>query len=129
MAETRDEHNPKGWTFSAFETYVDNRFVTSEEAVKTAMSAAEKATIKAETAADKRFDSVNEFREAMKDQQNKFADKDQSDFRLGALDKRLNQLENAQAATTAKGQGVWLIAVIVAQGLLIGIALAAFFKH
>jgi small-conductance mechanosensitive channel len=124
-----DEHNPKGWTFSAFETYVDNRFVTSEEAVKTAMSAAEKATIKAETAADKRFDSVNEFREAMKDQQSKFADKDQSDFRLDALDKRLGAMELALTASNAKGQGVWLLAVIICQGLLIAIALAAYMKH
>ncbi len=124
-----DEHNPKGWTFSAFETYVDNRFVTSEEAVKTAMSAAEKATIKAETAADKRFDSVNEFREAMKDQQSKFADKEQSDFRLGALDKRINAIELAASASDAKGKGVWLLAVIIGQGLLIAIALAAYVKH
>lgn len=124
-----DEHNPKGWTFAAFETYVEDRFRSTKDATNIAMAASEKAILKAETAADKRFDSVNEFREAMKDQQSKFADKEQSDFRLGALDKRLGSIETLMAATSAKGQGVWLLAVIIGQGLLIVIAFAAYLKH
>jgi hypothetical protein len=42
--------------------------VSARDAVQSALAAAEKATTKAETAADRRFDSVNEFRRALTDQ-------------------------------------------------------------
>ena len=56
------------------------------------MAAADKAVSKAEAATEKRFDSVNEFRNAMKDQQNTFADKTQTDFRLGAIERSIEKV-------------------------------------
>ena len=55
------------------------------------MAAADKAVTKAEVAAEKRFDSVNEFRSAMKDQQGSFADRTQTDFRLQSIESRLDK--------------------------------------
>jgi chemotaxis regulatin CheY-phosphate phosphatase CheZ len=76
--------------FALSKLAVDAALAAAEKAITAAMAAAEKAVTKAEVAAEKRFDSVNEFRNAMKDQQTTFADKAQTDFRLAALEKRLD---------------------------------------
>jgi hypothetical protein len=47
----------------------EQRFLDSKTAVDAALSAAKEAVIKAEVAADKRFESVNEFRGTLADQQ------------------------------------------------------------
>jgi hypothetical protein len=82
--------------FTLSKQAVDAALAAAEKAITAAMSAAEKAVTKAETAAEKRFDSVNEFRSAMKDQQSTFADRNQVEFRLGAIEKRI---ENAEGLT------------------------------
>jgi hypothetical protein len=87
---------------------IDAALAASEKAINAAMAAAEKAVTKAEVAAEKRFDSVNEFRNAMKDQQSTFADKNQTDFRLGAIEKRLENIGG-------KSEGVGMSAVVVFQ--------------
>ncbi len=55
LAEERESHNVE-------------RFAAAQDRVRVAMDAAEKATVKAETAIDKRFDGVNELRGALSDQ-------------------------------------------------------------
>jgi hypothetical protein len=80
-----------GWTLATLEKYLGSRIDAVEKNVTTAMGAADKAVTKAETAAEKRFDSVNEFRAAMKDQQSSFSDKAQTDFRLAAIESRLDK--------------------------------------
>lgn len=50
----------------------DQRFRAQEQAVAFALQAAEKAVTKAELAAEKRFESVNEFRNQLKDQTGTF---------------------------------------------------------
>jgi len=104
--------SPRGWTLDTLATHltqkiddveirtqerfslakqaIDAALMASEKAISAAMAAAEKAVTKAETAAEKRFDSVNEFRAAMKDQTANFADRDQVDFRLLSLEKKLD---------------------------------------
>ncbi len=126
------DRSPHGWTLDTLEehlTYkikeaeartterfalsrqaVDAALAASEKAINAAMAAAEKAVTKAEVAAEKRFDSVNEFRAAMKDQQSTFADKIQTDFRLAALEKRL---ENATGRTEGAGIMTYIIVQIV----------------
>lgn len=81
-----------GWTLDTLEKFLDSRIVAVEKNVTTAMAAADKAVTKAEVASEKRFDSVNEFRNAMKDQQSSFADKENTDLRLKAIENRLEQL-------------------------------------
>jgi len=50
----------------------EQRFKAQEQAVAFALQAAEKAVTKAELAAEKRFESVNEFRNQLKDQTGTF---------------------------------------------------------
>ena len=82
-----------GWTLETLKEHLDSRIQAVKENVTTAMAAADKAVTKAEIAAEKRFDSVNEFRNAMKDQQSTYADKQQVDFRLKAVEGRLERIK------------------------------------
>ena len=117
-----EERSPHGWTldtlakhlvdkiedveertqerFNLSKQAIDAALQASEKAISAAMAAAEKAVSKAEVAAEKRFDSVNEFRAAMKDQTANFADKDQVDFRLGAVEKRIENWVGQLSATS-----------------------------
>jgi anion-transporting ArsA/GET3 family ATPase len=112
-------HNPDGWTFATLYKHVMALSDASKDAVSAAMSAAKLATDKADAANEKRFDAVNEFRATLKDQNATFADKSQTDFRLGAIEKQL-------ATVAGKSQGIWLVALIITQTLLILIALGTF---
>jgi len=136
--------SPRGWTLDTLATHltqkiddveirtqerfalskqaVDAALQASEKAISAAMAAAEKAVTKAETAAEKRFDSVNEFRAAMKDQTANFADRDQVDFRLAALEKKL---ENYAGQLAAAGNIWWVVTVIV--GIAVGLVGVASF--
>lgn len=117
------DKNPAGWTFGTLTRHYDERFKAQEEAVRAALAASEKAVLKAEMAAEKRFDSVNEFRNAMADQQATFANKEQTDFRLTAIDKKL-------AEGGGKTQGLGIAASIVINILTIGlIILGLFLRH
>lgn len=124
-----DEHNPKGWTFASFEVWVSDSIHALEKATAIAMTASEKAIDKAEKSDDKRFSLLNEFRATTNDQQDNFANKDQTEFRLKSLDAEINTMKLEQREKQGKGQGVWLLAAIICQGLLIAIALAALFMR
>jgi small-conductance mechanosensitive channel len=130
--------SPRGWTLDTLATHltqkiddveirtqerfalskqaVDAALQASEKAISAAMAAAEKAVTKAETAAEKRFDSVNEFRAAMKDQTANFADREQVDFRLTAIEKKMDNF-SGQVAGVANTW--WLITGIV--GVVFGV--------
>jgi anion-transporting ArsA/GET3 family ATPase len=118
-----DKHNPDGWTFATLYKHVMEISIASKEAINAAMAAAKEATQKAEAASEKRFDSVNEFRNAMKDQQATFADKEQTAFRLNAIDRKL-------AETGGRSQGISMVAIVITQAILILVGIAALFlKH
>jgi hypothetical protein len=68
---------------------LDAAFKAAEQAVAVALANAEKATVKAETAADKRFESVNEFREALTDQTATFLPRIEYDTAHQALADRI----------------------------------------
>ena len=93
------------------EKRVSDQFIAADKVVSAAMAAADKAVAKAETAAEKRFDSVNEFRSAMKDQQNTFADKAQTDFRLASIEARLDK-------SAGRSQGVSMATYVIVQVVL-----------
>jgi len=134
--------SPRGWTLDTLATHltqkiddveirtqerfalskqaVDAALQASEKAISAAMAAAEKAVTKAETAAEKRFDSVNEFRAAMKDQTANFADRDQVDFRLTAIEKKMDNFTGQMAGAANIW---WLVTGIIGVAFgLIGIA-------
>ncbi len=114
-----DEHNPDGWTFATLYKHVMALSDAAKEATSTAMKAAELASDKADRATEKRFDSVNEFRNAMKDQQTNFADKEATDRRLAALEETRNKNEG-------KAQGISSVgALIIGGSMVLASAIAA----
>jgi len=117
MAKEDDKHNPDGWTFATLYKHVMMLSEASKEAINAAITAAQKAVDKAEGAQQLRNDAQNEWRGAMKDQQSTFADKEQTERRLSAI-------EQWQAAQGGKSQGVGFSAAVVVQLLVSAAALA-----
>ena len=117
MAATDERNNPEGWTFATLYKHVMALSDASKEAAKSAMDAAKEASDKADKATEKRFDSVNEFRNALKDQQSTFADKEQTE-------RRLNNLEVMMASKAGQQQGVGFSAGVIVQLLISAAALA-----
>ena len=64
---------------------LDAAFKAAEQAVSVALANAEKATVKAESAADRRFEAVNEFREALTDQTASFPTRNEVSVQMDAL--------------------------------------------
>ena len=77
---------------------LDAAFKAAEQAVAVALSNAEKATAKAELAAERRFESVNEFRKALTDQTATFIPRAEYDTAHAALTERVTSSADRVAA-------------------------------
>jgi len=73
---------------------LDAAFKAAEQAVAVALANAEKATIKAEEAADKRFASVNEFRETLADQTATFIPRSEHDTAYKAMEDHVSVIRD-----------------------------------
>ncbi len=104
------------------------RFAAQEVANRLALDAAEKAVLKAENAYERRFESVNEFRQTLTDQAATFMTRAEANALLGAVNEKLSRLDNHDSATTGRGAGMGQLWGIIAGvgGLLIGAASVAF---
>jgi hypothetical protein len=96
----------KGWTLATLKEHIESRIEAVRDNAALALTASEKAILKAETAADKRAEASNEIRAAMLDQQRNFADKE-------STERRLKLLEDADIASRGKSAGVGMIAAII----------------
>lgn len=112
------ERAPSGWTVDTLKQHFDQRFRDQEQAVAAAVTAASTATsvamtaeqravAKAEAATEKRFTSVNEFRQTLSDQAATFMPRAEAENRAQAntdkidgLTSRLDKLESRLAAQT-----------------------------
>ena len=65
------------------------RFEAQQKAVAAALEAAKEAVTKAENAAEKRFDSVNEFRNTLKDQQLTLMSRAEAEVRFKAIEEKV----------------------------------------
>ena len=124
---SEDNHNPDGWTFATLYTHVMEISKAAKEGVSAAMAASEKAVLKAETANEKRFDSVNEFRQAMRDQQDSFANKSETNMRLDDFGKRLDRIGSAIETASGKTAGLMMAALGLGWAVSTVIALLAIF--
>lgn len=107
------------------DTQYAQRFKSQEDAVRSALISAERAVSKAETAAEKRFDAVNEFRGSLADQQRMLMPRSEAEIRLKSLEERIIIMERygGQQSSHAAGLGSgWAYAV---GGLGIVLAIAA----
>jgi small-conductance mechanosensitive channel len=100
----------------------NQRFDAQEKAVAAALAAAKEAVAKAEAAAEKRFDSVNEFRATLKDQQSTLIPRTEVDVRLKSMDAKIadNEARIVQIVSRAEGSAQLWQGITVALG--IGIA-------
>jgi len=80
----------------------EQRFLSSQQALNAALESASTAVIKAETATEKRFDSVNEFRATLADQQRTYMPRSEVDIIIKNLEERVSM--NANQIATLVGQ-------------------------
>lgn len=109
--------------FSAQEKAVSAALAAQERAVAAALAAADRAVLKAETASEKRFDAVNEFRAALADNFRTLMPRSESEQGIRALTEKLDTLTARVNARDDRGRGMgalWGVAT-GAIGLLIGI--------
>jgi hypothetical protein len=124
------EEQVSGWTVDTLRTEThgllheadrryEQRFEGQEKAVSAALQAAKEAVAKAETAAEKRFDAVNEFRGQLSDQAATFMPRREAEQVIAALAEKVSDL--ASRVDTREGRGAGLNAgwgyLIAAVGL------------
>ena len=75
---------------------LDAAFKAAEQAVQTALASQEKAVSKAEAAADKRFESVNEFRQQLSDQTATFPSRAEVSTRMDSMARDISRNTESQ---------------------------------
>jgi len=108
----------------------NQRFEAQSQAIKDALQAAKEAVVKAETATEKRFESVNEFRKTLSDQSGTFITraefdqiKDATNEKLGVITKRADLLEGRSGGIAQS----W--AILVGAITIAGVIGAILAKH
>lgn len=107
--------------FDAMQLQLDQRFASSQDAVQAALKSAELAVNKAEVAAEKRFDSVNEFRKTLSDQTKAFVTEDKFSGLVRQVDLMQGQRSGNQENRTAVNANM----ILVIQVAIALIAIAA----
>jgi len=103
--------------FVASEKAVNTALIAQEKAINSALIAAKEAVLKAESATEKRFEAVNEFRQTLSDQTATFIPRaeaiqraEQNAEKITALDKRmtdaLSDINSRLDRTAGKSSGV-----------------------
>jgi len=85
------------WTLPAFKEYVEAKFDGVNREVKLALDASQAAVNKAEHATEKRFESVNEFRQQLSDQAGTFMPRELAENRLAAIERWQSKMVGALA--------------------------------
>lgn len=105
-----------------------------KDALVAALASSDKAVLKAEVASEKRFESVNEFRSTLADQQRELATKSEVDLRFKALEDRINGVVEDNRETKGRASAtkevavdnrgnVGLIVAIIGVAIALGVAL------
>jgi CHASE3 domain sensor protein len=134
------EKAPSGWTVDTalaftqrqiddLRALLDERKQAQEVGVNAALLAAEKAVAKAETAAEKRFESVNEFRAQLSDQASTFLSRVEAQAEQRRVVEKIEELTDRMNRSEGKGIGasatvVYFLAGISALGTLVALWLA-----
>jgi CHASE3 domain sensor protein len=110
------ESDVSGWTVDTLRQHfqrqhddlkdlLGERADSQRVAMSAALASAEKAVTVANTAAEKRFDSVNEFRQTLTDQANTLMSRAEATALLAALSERLTRLEDRMNTATGQDTG------------------------
>lgn len=109
--------SPSGWTTDTLRADVlgrlgeldkryEQRFEAQEKAVVAAITAADRAVGKAETATEKRFDGVNEFRASLSDLTATMMPRQEAMVQINNLAERINKLEAFINMSHGRGKGL-----------------------
>jgi hypothetical protein len=116
--------SPMPASLVSWKQYVDQRFSDQDKAVQAALQAAKEAVTKAEIAADKRFDAVNEFRGQLADQTNTFMTRTEYTVQhksladqVAALTDRINRTEG-KSAGYSQSWAVFVALATIGVGIL-----------
>jgi hypothetical protein len=101
----------------------EDRFKAMDEKTSLALTSSEKAVTKAETATEKRFDSVNEFRNTLKDQATTFITRPEVDAKFGAMEKDVQGLRESRSEAVGSAKAYALIMGVALLILQIGTAI------
>lgn len=101
--------------------------VSAKEALTAAQASSERAIAKAEESNEKRFQSVNEFRAQLGDQQKTFVTKIETEYRFAAIDKKFDEAdiwrrrvdESLTEAKSKSGFIYSLIAIFISLSVLL----------
>jgi len=116
----------------ALEDLCTVRFASQESAVTTAMASAEKAVVKAEMASEKRFESVNEFRNTLADQQRSLMPRTEAEALFKNLAEKIESLSVTVTAIAPRREGSregWGYAVGVVGLVLAALGIIAAFRQ
>jgi hypothetical protein len=91
--------------FEERQRLVQHQFEATSAAMTAAMASSKEAIAKAEFSNEKRFDSVNEFRNALSDQTAKFMPRIEMEKTIGATTDRISRLENRMERLDGKFVG------------------------
>jgi predicted phage tail protein len=83
---------------------LDKAFEAQQEAMTVALANAAAAVTKAETATDKRFESVNEFRAQLADQTASFMNRAEGEVRLSAINDRLDRVDTVTTSQISRAE-------------------------
>lgn len=123
---------PGGWTIETLKDYLtaliqendrryEQRFSSAQLAVNAALAAAKEAVTKAEIASEKRFEGVNEFRNALGDQQRTLMPRAESELRFSNLEAKIDTLEAAnikRSGIQTGGREMWAYIIAALMALL-----------
>jgi hypothetical protein len=119
--------------FECFEHNIELRFTEQKSATAAALAAADRAVQKAETAAEKRFESVNEFRNTLGDQQRNLMPRSEVDVlvkglesKVEGLKEQVNQIHDERRGVVGGwGYAVGVIGFVLTLANIIGVAIMA----
>lgn len=126
------ESRPSGWSVDTLKEHFDQRFRDQEKAVAAAVAASDKATsvamtaeqravAKAEASTEKRFESVNEFRQTLTDQAATFMPRAEANVVNQALADKIDILAAKLDKLEGRSSGVgWVGALIVGGVAVLG---------
>jgi hypothetical protein len=105
---------------------VDASLIAADKAVVAALAGQKEAVTKAETAAEKRFESVNEFRNTLSDQQRNLMPRSEAEVKFDSFTKQIDGVVARLDKSEGKGVGLsmgWgiFIGLVGVIGGLIGI--------
>lgn len=109
--------------------YFEQRFIDQDKAVQAALLAAKEAVLKAENATEKRFESVNEFRQQLSDQTNTFLSRAEYNASHKALEDKMDALTDRFNKTEGRSGGLqagwgYLIGAVGLAATIISVILA-----